>query len=224
MQRQSDVRLLLLRQQMERRVACDQTFPSWEWRRRNLSSGCKLSLSWKSLAERWRLRNSTPSPMYLLSVGRGNAALNGSKSSSRVKFPFLLRYSHDISWVKGQQERERQDIKRWKTYIPSTSSSLNWRYSEAWSSSTTRSWRLTLTYSQTPGLGLTAKATNGGNTIASWADRRNSKKAPPLSFFCVSKGIASNSAMIWWCCRMPLPLASTLKKEKETEYLGFFCR
>ena len=50
-----------------------------------------LSLSWNIFAERCRLRNSTPFPMDLESVGRGTDAVNGSKSSSRTKLPLQLQ-------------------------------------------------------------------------------------------------------------------------------------
>ena len=52
-------------------------------------------------------------------------------------------------------------------YPSSTSCSLNCRYSGTLSSSTASSLTLTLTYSQTPGLGRMASATHGGITIAS---------------------------------------------------------
>ena len=41
-------------------------------------------------------------------------------------------------------------------------------------------------------------------------DLKTSPKTPPWSFFLLSSGISSNSATTWWCCRIPLPLASSL--------------
>lgn len=61
------------------------------------------------------------------------------------------------------------------TYCPSTSSSLKWRYSDTLNCSTLSSKILTRTYSQTPGLGRTAMATNGGRTIASYDKNQPSK-------------------------------------------------
>lgn len=58
------------------------------------------------------------------------------------------------------------------TYSPSTSSSLKRRYSGIVNCSTLRSYTFTRTYSQTPGLGRTAIATNGGSTMASYFDKK----------------------------------------------------
>ena len=48
--------------------------------------------------------------------------------------------------------------------------------------------------------------------LVTCVDLKTSPKAPSVSFCLFSSGISSNSAMTWWCCRMPLPLASILSK------------
>uniref|UniRef100_A0A7C8YZ34 Uncharacterized protein n=1 Tax=Opuntia streptacantha TaxID=393608 RepID=A0A7C8YZ34_OPUST len=114
-----------------------------------------LSLSWNILAERCLLRNSTPFPIDFERVGRGNEAVNGSKSSSNTKFPFN---------------------------VPSTNSSLTLRNSEGVNSSRPRASTLTLIYSQTPGLGRTARVIHGGTTITSCICLKTSPKGPSASF------------------------------------------
>lgn len=129
-----------------------------------------LSLSWNILAERWRLRNSTPFPMDLVRVGRGKDAVKGSKSNSSTKLPLELRWFRNCVNMCVRNWGKRR-IYWWKdndTYDPLTSSSLKWRYSGTVNSSTTRAFTFTLTYSQTPGLRRIASATHGGDTIASY--------------------------------------------------------
>lgn len=105
-------------------------------------------------------------------VGRGKLALNGSKSSSSTNLSSDLIHQHEENYVTRQNVtcRKKLDVsqKIKFTYFPSTSSSLKLRYSETLNCSTLSSFTLTRTNSQTPGLGRTARATNGGRMIASW--------------------------------------------------------
>lgn len=110
------------------------------------SRGSKQSLLRNITEDKWRFKNWTPLPIEDEREGRGTFALKGSKSSSRQKGSLLG---------------------------PSTSSSLKRRYSETVNCSTLSSKTLTRTYSQTPGLGLTANATKGGTTIASYTKINN---------------------------------------------------
>jgi len=136
-----------------------------------------LSLSWKSLAERWRLRNSTPFPMDLFRVGRGKEALNGSKSNSSTKFPLALHQEGEKLLNCLDMHNNRVSTKKnSEPYLPSTSSSLKRRYSAGLSSSTTSMCKFTRRYSQTPGLGRTARATKGGSTMASYTTKTNKMK------------------------------------------------
>jgi len=48
------------------------------------------------------------------------------------------------------------------------------------------------------------------NKSVTWVDLKTSPKAPLTSFCLFSSGISSNSAMTWWCCRIPFPFASIL--------------
>ena len=139
-----------------------------------------LSLSWKSFDDRCLLRNCTPLPMDFDREGRGKDALNGSKSSSRTKLLLGLQYIHQkyykltymnkafsLNKIKHGELISQIPSLSAKSYPSSTSCSLNCRYSGTLSSSTASSLTLTLTYSQTPGLGRMASATHGGITIAS---------------------------------------------------------
>ena len=129
-----------------------------------------LSLSWNILAERCLLRNSTPFPIDFERVGQGNAAVKGSQSNSRTKFPLHLHPQQEENNIVNKYVNSFQvttNSYRVSTYCPFTSSSLNCRYSGTLNSSTTRALRLTFMYSHTPDLNQTAKATYGGKTIIS---------------------------------------------------------
>jgi hypothetical protein len=54
------------------------------------------------------------------------------------------------------------------------------------------------------------KDKNASEIKVTCVDLRTSAKAPPANVFLVSSGIASNSATIWWCWRIPFPLLSIL--------------
>ena len=94
--------------------------------------------------------------------------------------------------ITKQVHRFNTNSKPFFLHLPSTSSSLKCRYSAGCNSSTIRACTFTLRYS--------------------CVDLKTSPKAPSVSFCLFSSGISSNSAMTWWCCRMPLPLASILSK------------
>lgn len=191
--------------------------------------------------------------MDLFRVGRGKEALNGSKSNSSTKFPLALHQEEEKLLIFLTCTTTEWVPKNTEPYLPSTSSSLKRRYSAGRSSSTTSKCKFTRRYSQTPGLGRTARATKGGSTMASYTTKTNqmkkiklttkahkiylgcntpdkentnrekitcvdlktSPKAPSCSFFLFSSGISSNSAMTWWCCRIPLPLASSLLSQQD---------
>jgi len=170
------------------------------------------------------------------------------KHKVAIRTASRVRETVKLSW--HAQQTTEWGRKNSEPYLPSTSSSLKRRYSAGRSSSTTSMCTFTRRYSQTPGLGRTARATKGGSTMASYTkqktdkmtkkkklktkthktypeyntpDKENTKgeevtcvdlktspKAPSCSFFLFSSGISSSSATTWWCCRIPLPLASSL--------------
>ena len=131
-------------------------WPWYLWRRRKSRRGCMFSGSRKSLDERWRFRNSTPWPIDDGIVRRGNEALKGSKSTSSVHASWPCPTAFMYSWLM-------------LLVLPLTRDSLSWRYSEVESFCTADPCVVSIRiYSHTPGLGRTARATQGSDTISSY--------------------------------------------------------
>ena len=80
-------------------------------------------------------------------------------------------------------------MKNSEPYLPSTSSSLKRRYSAGRSSSTTSMCTFTRRYSHTPGLGRTARATNGGSTMASYTEQKEKQQNETQSLKLITKNV-----------------------------------
>jgi hypothetical protein len=93
-----------------------------------------------------------------------------------------------------QRERERE-----AHLEPSTRRSLNPKYSETLSSSTSSSSTFTRKYSQMPGLGRIANPTHGGDTMASWELRMSLANGPSWTKVSLFSSIAMLSSSIRWC-------------------------
>ncbi len=84
------------------------------------------------------------------------------------KFQKSFEYIHNKGgWKKDFNKRDSIRIRLSTHSDPLLRCSLNPKYSETLSSSTTSSSTFTLKYSHMPGLGLVAKPTHGGKTMAS---------------------------------------------------------